>query len=36
MDSRVKKRLNDMVHGVYRVGVSSAENNQLPYVFVGG
>ena len=27
--------LGDMVHGVYRVGVSSTENDRSPYVFLG-
>jgi len=39
MNSYVKKwsteRLRDMMHGVYRVGVSSAENDQQPYVLMG-
>ena len=39
MSSYMKKwcteRLRDMVHGVYRVGVSSAKNDRQPYVFVG-
>jgi len=39
MNSYVKKwsteRLRDIMHGVYRVGVSSAENDQQPYVFMG-
>ena len=39
MNSYVKKwsteRLHDIMHGVYRVGVSSAENDRQPYTFLG-